>query len=244
LFQNCNVTFVTLFEFYLQLDGGIRKSLNRVGKIVINPYLKMKTKKLLFRTAFVVSTALFILLGSCQMDDVNPVVQDPIILLGRSSQSDINIGKQYRKILFISKIDGADDEIYAMNADGSNMVRLTDNDVPDGRATWSANGQHIAFTSVGTGSKKDIFVMNANGQGLINLTNSTADEEWPEWSPSGNKIIFSSDRDANPAGKHEIYSINLDGTEITRLTYRTEDDKWPSYSPDGSKIVCHPLIYL
>lgn len=148
-----------------------------------------------------------------------------------SSMNYINSSKQDRKILFVSKQDG-NDEIYAMNPDGSNVVRLTDNSVPDGRATWSANGQHIAFASGATGTR-DIFVMNANGSDLRNITNTPeADEDWPDWSPKGNRIIFSSNRDGN----HEIYVTDLDAEHTHRLTYRTEVDKWPAWSGDGSKI--------
>jgi TolB protein len=133
--------------------------------------------------------------------------------------------------LFVSKQVG-NDEIYAMDEDGSNVVRLTYNSVPDGRATWSANGQHIAFASGATGTR-DIFVMNANGSGLRNITNTPeADEDWPDWSPKGNRIIFSSTRDGN----HEIYVTDLDAEQTTRLTSRTEIDKWPAWSGCGSKI--------
>jgi hypothetical protein len=45
-----------------------------------------------------------------------------------------------RTILFVSNRDG-NDEIYAMNSDSTNLIRLTNNAVPDGRATWSADGQ-------------------------------------------------------------------------------------------------------
>jgi hypothetical protein len=93
-----------------------------------------------------------------------------------------NNTKKERKILFVSNRDG-NDEVYAMNADGSNVVRLTFNTVPDGRATWSSNEQHIAFAS-GIIGDRDIYVMNANGNGLRNITNTAGkDEDWPEWSP-------------------------------------------------------------
>ena len=197
----------------------------------------MKSKKSSFYSMVVCLATLSLVVGSCQKDNVDSLTPDQGSMSLKSMQSSINKDKQDRAILFISKRDVSVDEIYAMNSNGLNVVRLTNNLVADGRATWSANGQHVAFASVGIGTARDIFVMNANGEGLINLTNTTADEDWPEWSPSGNRIVFSSDCDANPAGKHEIYSVNLDGTDLTRLTNRTQDDKWPSYSPDGSKIV-------
>jgi TolB protein len=148
-----------------------------------------------------------------------------------SAQSLISNAKQDRKILFVSNRDG-NDEIYAMNLDGTNIVRLTYNNVPDGRASWSSNGQHIAFASGAAGSR-DIFIMNANGQALKNLTNTPdADEDFPEWSPQGNRIIFSSNRDGN----HQIFVSDPDGENLVQLTHTPQDDKWPTYSPDGSLI--------
>ena len=142
-----------------------------------------------------------------------------------------SVKKNAGKILFVSNRDG-NDEIYSMESDGSEVTRLTFNNVPDGRASWSANGNHIAFASGPVGAR-DIYVLNANGEGLRNVTNTpNADEDWPEWSPRGNQIIFSSNRDGN----HEIYVSDIDGEEVRRLTNRTQDDKWPTWSPDGSLI--------
>ncbi len=136
-----------------------------------------------------------------------------------------------RTILFVSNREG-NDEIYAMKSDSTNLIRLTDNKVPDGRATWSADGKYIAFAS-GTTGTREIYVMNADGSSVRNVTNTpSADEDWPDWSPTGNRIIFSSNRDGN----HEIYIVNFDGLNPTRLTNRTQDDRWPTFSPDGSKI--------
>ena len=160
--------------------------------------------------------------------------------IGSSSQTDSELTQQNSngakkknsgRILFVSNRDG-NDEIYTMNPDGSDVVRMTYNNVPDGRASWSSNGTHIAFASGAVGSR-DIYVMNANGEGLRNVTNTpAADEDWPEWSPRGNMLIFSSNREGN----HEIYVSDIDGEGLTRLTTRPQDDKWPTWSPDGTKI--------
>lgn len=182
-----------------------------------------------FTTAFVGITVMGIVLGACTKESSKdlPAMPSPTKNNSINKPGKKNAGK----ILFVSNRDG-NDEIYSMAADGSDVTRLTYNNVPDGRASWSANGNHIAFASGPVGAR-DIYVLNANGEGLRNVTNTpNADEDWPEWSPRGNNIIFSSNRDGN----HEIYVSDIEGEEITRLTNRTQDDRWPTWSPDGSRI--------
>ena len=50
------------------------------------------------------------------------------------------------KIVFYSHRDG-NTEIYTMDSDGSNSIRLTFNEARDKFPTWSPNGQQIAFHS-------------------------------------------------------------------------------------------------
>lgn len=181
------------------------------------------------------SFAMMILISSaltaCQKEMLNEPGKD-VLISSPVNRDNINNSKKERTILFTSYRDDSNGEIYAMNTDGSNITRLTFDNIQDGRASWASNYQHIAFAS-GPANNRDIFVMNANGNGRRNISNSYgADEDWPEWAPQGNHVIYSSNRDGN----HEIYLYNSDNETSTRLTNRTQDDKWPTYSPDGSKI--------
>jgi TolB protein len=53
-------------------------------------------------------------------------------------------------------------EILVMNADGTEVDRLTDNDVDEGFPAWSPDGTRIAFSSNRDGDA-EIFVMNPDG---------------------------------------------------------------------------------
>lgn len=64
-----------------------------------------------------------------------------------------------RQIAFTGDKDG-NREIYVMNADGTGLVRLTDNTVEDGTPSWSPHGRQIAFARRVLG-RPQIFVMNA-----------------------------------------------------------------------------------
>jgi dipeptidyl aminopeptidase/acylaminoacyl peptidase len=50
------------------------------------------------------------------------------------------------RIAYTSRRDG-NDEIYVMNADGSDRTNLSNNPAQDDLAAWSPDGSRIAFTS-------------------------------------------------------------------------------------------------
>ncbi len=155
------------------------------------------------------------------------------------------------KIAFASRRDSLFLEIYVMNADGSNAVRLTNNaTTEDFEPAWSPDGTRLAFTAVYTSgilhddlsspppvptahNGADVFVVNADGSNLTKLTTNSGTASWgPTWSPDGSRIAFASDRDGNP----EIYVMNANGTNQTRITNHIARDFDPAWSPDGTRI--------
>lgn len=134
------------------------------------------------------------------------------------------------KIAFYSLRDGSE-EIYVMNADGSEQTRLTISTMYEVLPAWSPDGSRIAFCS-GPFGQRDIYVMNADGTELTRLTSEAGDDVNPHWSPDGSKLVFASDRDGN----YEVYVMNADGTGQTRLTVSPGYDDHPKWSPDGNRI--------
>ncbi len=134
------------------------------------------------------------------------------------------------KIAFSSNRDG-NDEIYVMNPDGSEQVRLTNNAAADNSPVWSPDGARIAFYSNRDGNN-EIYVMNADGANQVRLTNNAAADDLPVWSPNGGRIAFLSNRDGNL----EIYVMNADGGNQVRLTNNATLDDLPAWSPDGNRI--------
>ena len=142
-----------------------------------------------------------------------------------------------QRITFVSQRDGID-EIYVMNADGSDQTPLTDNPGRDIRPVWSPNGGRIAFSSMHYNKNQElqdheIYVMNADGSSQTRLTDDPGYDGFPTWSPDGRHIAFRSDRD----GDHDIYVINADGSNERPLTDNPRDDFEPAWSPDGRRIV-------
>ena len=77
-----------------------------------------------------------------------------------------------------------------MNADGSNVRRLTTADGDDTAPAWSPDGSKIVFRSTRDGNF-EIYSMNADGTGQTRLTNHSRADTSPSWSPDGSKIVFS-----------------------------------------------------
>ena len=139
------------------------------------------------------------------------------------------------KIAFQSNRDG-NDEIYVMDADGSNQTNLTNsNDLYEGSPSWSPDGTKIVFRSAGrgyfggAGQNGDIFVMDANGSNQTNLTNGVGSYHSPSWSPDGSKIVFSK--------SSEIWVMGSDGSNQIQISPNGGTAGSPSWSPDGSKIL-------
>ena len=140
------------------------------------------------------------------------------------------------KIAFTSNRDG-NLEIYVMNGDGTNQVRLTNNPGIDDHPSFSPDGKKIAFISQNDSGGFSIKLIDPDETNQTHLT-TIVHENYPypwhgkdslSWSPDGRKIAFEENGD--------IFSINVDGSNRINLTNHPATDIEPSWSPDGSRII-------
>ena len=92
-----------------------------------------------------------------------------------------------QKIVFVSDRDliGTDD-VYVTNADGTHVVRLTNDAALDVDPSWSPDGKKIIFTSYRgsvVGKYSQVYVMNANGRNQRRLTDNPGWNGAPQWQP-------------------------------------------------------------
>jgi WD40-like Beta Propeller Repeat/HYR domain len=88
------------------------------------------------------------------------------------------------KIAFVRIVEG-NEEIYAINADGSGQTRLTNHPSGDTYPDWSPDGTKIAFSGR-VNSATGIFVMNANegsDQTLLSTDPRDSDPDWESIMP-------------------------------------------------------------
>jgi Tol biopolymer transport system component len=143
-------------------------------------------------------------------------------------------------IAFYSDRDG-NPEIYAMNPNGGELKRLTNDPGFDDSPAISPDGTKIIFLTARHDPnpqfpdlKYEIYSMDADGRNMRRLTHTQAAEDHPAWSPDGTSIIFDADYDSD--GFAEIYTMNPDGSAVTRLTFNTANDQFADWSPDGKQI--------
>jgi Tol biopolymer transport system component len=139
------------------------------------------------------------------------------------------------KIAFGSVRNSDNHDIFVMDADGTNEVRLTTDLAYDDQPAWSPDGSTLAFMSDRNGNF-EIYTMPGSGGVPTRLTNNLAADGFPAWSPDGTKIAFVRGDLRNPS-TFEIFVMNANGSNQLRLTNDGAIDGVPSWSPDGTKIV-------
>jgi dipeptidyl aminopeptidase/acylaminoacyl peptidase len=133
------------------------------------------------------------------------------------------------KIVFETNRDG-NEEIYTMNADGTNRVDLTRNPADDTDPRWSSDGGRIVFASNRSGNYQ-IYTMNADGSAVTRVTHDGNDDRRPTWTADGH-ILFQNGSFPNRA----IFRIGADGNGLQQLTPVSSDNATVAAAPRGGRI--------
>ena len=130
------------------------------------------------------------------------------------------------QIMFLSNRTGHD-EIFLMNADGSEVTQVTDGGSTIINAAISPDGEQIAFVYPQGGRFTDLYTIARSGEldTVARLTEDANFDDAPTWSLDGEKIFFYSDR----GGSYDLWMINVDGSDPVKLTNDEFYDAYPDF---------------
>ncbi len=127
-------------------------------------------------------------------------------------------------------------DIYLMNADGSNVRRLTTAPGYDGGPFFTPDGQRIVWRHFEeNGIIADVWTMKLDGSDKRQLTDFKSMSWAPYFHPSGDYLIFTS----NKLGfeNFELFIVDAKGEhEPVRVTFTNGFDGLPVFSPNGKQL--------
>ena len=126
--------------------------------------------------------------------------------------------------------------IYTVQADGSDLLRLTSGSETDLSPQWSPDGDHLLFVSFAYNNPRcsEIRMINRDGSGLRSIGPSGGISTGGCWSPDGTRIAFTSDA----TGDFNIGIVDVKTGELSWVT-REDNGVWASaWSPDGKSMAC------
>ena len=144
-------------------------------------------------------------------------------------------------IAFVSSRTGIP-QVYLMNADGSNVRPITNEQDGACQPDWSPDGLQLVFVSPCKARQdsypgSSLYVINVDGTNKTALPTTLGGDFEPAWSPDGTRIAFTSLRD----DFFEIYAINLKTNQIEKLTDARKISgssyaRQPAWNPFGTQL--------
>lgn len=122
-------------------------------------------------------------------------------------------------------------EIYAMDFDGHNLRKMTNNGSINLSPEWSPDNRSLLFTSYVNGNP-DVWSLDLATQRVRPVSTRRGINASPRYSPDGSTIALSMSFKGIP----HIFLISPQGNIIKRLTSGRGNDISPTWSPDRSAI--------
>lgn len=137
------------------------------------------------------------------------------------------------KRLAYSSTHEANQEIYAADANGGDVVRITRHPGTDAHPCWTPDCRWILFATDRWGGL-ELAKARPDGTEVTRLTKSPGLDDYPAVAPDGRRVAFVSRRDGQP----EIYVMDLDQPDAPPINASKHParDTFPAWSPDGKSL--------
>ncbi len=123
-------------------------------------------------------------------------------------------------------------ELFLLDLNGKNEIRLTDKKGYDSGAKFSPDGKKIAFYGQTSDKNYEIYTMNADGSNIENLTSDPAEDYSPDWSPDGQWIAYTS----GTAAQYDVWIIHTATKKKFRLTTEPKRNETPVWKPQAGNM--------
>ena len=158
--------------------------------------------------------------------------------LGRVSGPEVS--PDGKKVLFNISYENVEqnksnNELYVMNIDGTEQVRLTRTAKSEGGATWIEDGKRIAFIYADKDGVPQLWVMNADGSDRKCVSNFENGVEGFKFSPDSKKVILISTVKYSREAK-DVYA------DLPNATGRVIDDLMYKHWDQWTKDIPHPFL--
>lgn len=161
-------------------------------------------------------------LRSAVTDTLRPVLTD------RFASIQPALSPDRTRVAFSSNREGSYD-LYLMDADGSDLRRLTTDPGTEGEPAWTPDGNRLIYTATKPGGRPQLHVLRPDGRPPQALTTEPGGNQSPAVSADGRSVAFVSTRDGN----QEVYVMPVDGGEARRVTRTGGRESHPRFLPNG-----------
>ena len=120
------------------------------------------------------------------------------------------------KIIFERTLPGENSDLWTVNKDGSNEIKLPTSELDERAPKWSPDGTQVTFSY-----QTDAWVMDSDGTNRVNV-GGNGDQSQLTWSPDGSKLAFT--MAVSGPYQNEVWVMNADGTGRVNISNHSAHD--------------------
>ena len=133
-------------------------------------------------------------------------------------------------------------EIFSLDPDGSDPLRLTEHPGYDAQSDWSPDGRSIVYRRSPATTGFEVWRMTAEGKDETRMTfgldlpTGAYSSSQPAWTPDGQRILFRASGGPFPVAP--IFSMPNESGAAKTLVLQAAQPLWyPQLSPDGTRLL-------